>query len=112
MNTSMNKQANDPIDLLIFEKKLRVKHFVADKRLDLIVIILSNGGVVKVKLSDFKRLAKASQAQLDKGEIADNGVALSWPALDEDLSVKGLIKSAFYNNLANSLDAKGEFLIN
>ena len=37
------------------------------------------------------RLAKATQAQLEQVEVSPSGYGLHWPALDEDLSVDGLI---------------------
>jgi len=37
------------------------------------------------------RLARATQAQRQQIEVSPSGYGLHWPALDEDLSVDGLI---------------------
>ena len=37
------------------------------------------------------RLAHATQAQRERIEVSPSGYGLHWPALDEDLSVDGLI---------------------
>ena len=38
------------------------------------------------------RLATADQAVLDKHELTAGGVGVYWPEVDEDLSLKGLLK--------------------
>lgn len=77
MNTSDNKYENinakDPIDILIFEKGLRIKNVVIDKELDLIGVILNNG------------------------------IGIRWEDLDEDLSAKGFIHSAAINDMIEHL---------
>ncbi|MBT3374117.1 MAG: DUF2442 domain-containing protein [Lentisphaerae bacterium] len=37
------------------------------------------------------RLAHASQAQLERIDVSPSGYGLYWPAVDEDLSIDGLI---------------------
>ncbi len=37
------------------------------------------------------RLARATQAQREQVEVSPSGYGLHWPAVDEDLSVDGLI---------------------
>ena len=38
-----------------------------------------------------KRLAKATQAELENVEVSPSGYGLHWPDVDEDLSIDGLI---------------------
>ena len=79
-----NKRATDPIDQLIFEKGLRVRHVVLDRNLNLMVLILSNAAIIKSKISDFPRLSKASEKQLNKWSLISEGTGIEWPDLDEE----------------------------
>jgi len=106
-----NKRATDPIDQVIFEKGLRVRHVFLDRSLDLMVLILSNGAVIKSKISDFPRLNKANDKQLNKWSLISEGVGIEWPDLDEDLSLKGFIKSAFMNRALRTLKGNQESIL-
>ena len=51
-----------------------------------------DGVSYKVDLaSQSSRLAEATQAEREQVEVSPSGYGLHWPALDEDLSVDGLI---------------------
>ncbi len=101
-----NKRATDPIDQLIFEKHLRIRHLLLDKGINLMALVLNNGTIIKSKLSDFPKLRKASETQLKRWELISEGVGIEWSDLDEDLSLKGFIKSAYMNRAVRTL--KGE----
>ena len=94
MNTSdnniVNKRASDPLDQLIFEEGLRIQRVWFDRTLDLIVVLLNNKKVLKRPLSDFKRLANATEEQLHHFE--NDGIGIHWPDVDEDLSLRGFLK--------------------
>jgi hypothetical protein len=94
MNTSkdriVNKKGSDPLDQLIFEEELRMKSVWFDRDLDLIIVLLNNKKVLKRPLSDFKRLAAAEEVQLN--QFVNDGIAIHWPELDEDLSLRGFLK--------------------
>jgi hypothetical protein len=45
------------------------------------------------------RLARATQAQRQQIEVSPSGYGLHWPAVDEDLSVDGLIGARHTNPL-------------
>src|SRR5690554_6138702 len=94
MNTSKdkiaNKRASDPIDQLIFEGGLRMKRICFDRELDLIIVLLNNKKLLKRPLSDFKRLASATEEQLN--HFDNDGIGIHWPELDEDLSLRGFLK--------------------
>jgi hypothetical protein len=110
MSTSDNKQytkrAKDPFDILIHEKGLRICNLLLDKNLDLIVVILNNGKVLQSHISYYKRLSEASQEQLNKWRLISGGVGISWEDLDEDLSVKGFIKTTALNSALIELQGK------
>ncbi len=85
-----NVPATDPLDRLVFEEGLRIKSVWFDKDLDLIVVLLNTKKIIKRPLSDFKLLASASLSQLQNFE--NEGTEIHWPALDEDISLRGLLK--------------------
>ena len=93
-NELMNKPSKDPLDKLIFEQGLRVKKLFFDTELDLMLVLLTNGRVLNLKLSGFARLKNATAEQLANYALEDEGVAVSWPDLEKDLSVRGFIKQA------------------
>jgi len=103
-----NKRATDPFDQLIFEKDLRIRHLLLDKGMDLMVLVLSSGIIIKSKLSDFPKLSKANQKQLNNWKLISEGVAIEWPDLDEDLSLKGFIKSSYMNRALRTLKGNQE----
>lgn len=90
----IDEPANDPLDKLIVEQGLRIKKLFFDTELDLMIALLTNGRVLSLKLSGFARLKNATAEQLAMYESEDNGTAVSWESLNEDLSVRGLIKQA------------------
>lgn len=109
MNISPNDiPSNDPIDKLIFEKGLRIHNLIIDKTLDLLVLILNNGELIKTTLSQFKNLNQAKQDQLQNWTLISSGIGIHWSELDEDLSLKGFIKDAALTKMLNELDDKIE----
>jgi hypothetical protein len=86
-----NKRATDPIDQLIFEGGLRMKSVWFDRELDLIIVLLNNKKLLQRPLSDFKRLADATEHQLQ--EFDNDGISIHWSVLDEDLSLWGFLKN-------------------
>ncbi len=88
----VNKRASDPLDRLIFEDGLRIKDVYVNKELDILMVMLNNKRILRTSVSEFKMLKKASQKQLDNFKC--DGIAIHWPSLDEDLSLKGFLKNA------------------
>ena len=106
-----NKRATDPFDQLIFEKGLRIRHVLLDRDLDLLVLILSNGVIIKSTISDFPRLSKAKAKQLNNWSLSGEGLGIEWPELNEDLSLKGFIKSAYINKALHTLQGNQENIL-
>jgi len=101
MNTSKtNINIFDPIDSMIFEENLQVQKLFFDLDLDLILILLNNKKVLKESISQFQLLKGASLKQLQSYEISRTGV--HWPELDEDLSLRGFLKSAMVSSFQES----------
>ncbi len=109
MNILKNKETNisskDPIDILIFEKGLRIKSIVVDKELDLFAIILNNGKILNSKLSLYPKLKGASEGELEKWQLINNGIGITWENLDEDLSVKGFIQMVAMSEMLEHLQS-------
>lgn len=94
-----NKRAQDPFDKLVFERGLRIKHVLLDKGLNLLIVVLNNGKVIKSKISSYQRLKNATEKQLHNWSLIGDGVGIEWSDLDEDLSLKGFIKTATMDSL-------------
>ncbi|MFO8002302.1 MAG: DUF2442 domain-containing protein [Marinilabilia sp.] len=100
-----NVRAKDPIDVLIFEKGLRIKNVIIDKEVDLLGVILNNGKILETKISSYPRLNNATLDELEKWELISNGIGITWENLNEDLSVKGFIQTVAINDMLEHLQA-------
>ena len=58
---------------------------------DLLVLHLRDGRSLSVPLEWFPRLRDASPEQRERWELLGSGIGIHWPALDEDISVAGLL---------------------
>jgi hypothetical protein len=102
----INKRSSDPFDRLIFEKGLRIKQIMADKNLNTMIILLNNGEALKVPVNHFERLKHASQSDLDKWTLTGDGAGIRWEDIDEDLSLKGLIRDSALTSILHRLEGK------
>lgn len=57
-----------------------------------LVVTLDDGRILSVPLAWFPRLAQASVSERSRVELLGGGKGLHWPALDEDVSVAGLLE--------------------
>lgn len=109
MNTLKSNKADikskDPLDILIFEKGLRIKNLIIDKELDLIGIILNTGKILETKISLYPRLTTATENELQQWKLIGNGVGVTWESLDEDLSVKGFIQTVALSEMVEQLES-------
>lgn len=55
-------------------------------------VSLMDDRVISVPLSWFPRLKKARPAQRENCRLIGGGVGIHWPDLDEDISVKALLR--------------------
>ncbi len=109
----VNIRAKDPLDILIFEKGLRIKSVFVDKESDLLILVLTNGKIIKAEISIFPQLKSADQKQLNEYRLIGCGVGVHWEELDEDLSLKGFIKEAAIRNMIKQLQTNetGELIL-
>lgn len=62
-----------------------------DFSIDALVVLLRDGRSLSVPLSWLPRLQSASEEERRGWELIGDGEEIRWPALDEDLSVAGLL---------------------
>jgi len=58
---------------------------------DMLVVELTDGRIVSVPLAWYPRLWYGTPEERAQVEILGDGAILHWPALDEDLSVTGIV---------------------
>jgi len=61
---------------------------------DLLSVSLADGRTISVPLSWYPRLAGATPAQRGEWTTCGGGYGIYWPAIDEHLSVEGLLRGA------------------
>ena len=59
---------------------------------DELIVALSDGRTLSVPLAWFPRLLGATAAERAGWRLIGNGEGIRWEALDEDLSVRGLLR--------------------
>ena len=59
---------------------------------DELIVLLSDGRRISAPLVWFPRLLNATKDQRDRWELLGDGEGIHWPAVDEDLSVAGLLR--------------------
>ena len=68
-----------------------------------LIVELRDGRVVSVPIGWYPRLAEASATERRRWELIGPGVGIHWPALDEDISVDGLLRGLPSGESAASL---------
>jgi hypothetical protein len=58
---------------------------------DTLIIDLEDGRTIIVPVAWFPRLAKANSEQRANYELVGRGIGISWPDVDEDISVENLL---------------------
>ena len=74
------------------ETSARATHVAVTE--DELVLELVDGRKLSVPLVWFPNLLHASPAQRSAGRLIGDGEYITWPELDEDLSVAGLLRGA------------------
>ena len=70
-----------------------------------LIVELRDGRVVSVPLTWYPRLAEGSPAERRRWELLGPGIGIHWPALDEDISVEGLLQGLPSGESEGSLNA-------
>lgn len=98
MSTSINNRY-DEIEKIIFVDGLRIQDVYIHYGLKLISIFLNNRKVLTRKIESYPGLAKATKEQMNDYRLISDGIGISWPKLDEDLSLKMFLKEEIRNNI-------------
>ena len=69
-----------------------------------LVVELADGRVVSVPLHWYPRLAEATATERLQWESIGPGIGIHWPAVDEDISVEGLLRGLPSGESASSLE--------
>jgi hypothetical protein len=99
MNTSINNY--DTIEQLIYAEGLRIQAVDFHKELDLMLVVLNTKAILQQKISTYLSLNNATAEQLRQYELIGGGTGIHWPALDEDLSLKGFLKDELRQTVSN-----------
>ncbi len=82
----------DSLEQLIYSGGIKIKAVDIHIDMDILLIILSTGFVLKEKLSKYFQLNHVTNKQLLNFQLIGNGAGIHWPDLDEDLSLKGFLR--------------------
>lgn len=107
-NQGINHESSDPFDKVIFDKGVRIHNMYADFEYKLMIVLLNTGHAFKFSYKKFPKLNKANQNELNNFRLIGGGVGIHWNALDEDLSLKGIIKEAVQSEALHRLQSKDE----
>jgi hypothetical protein len=61
----------------------------------MVFVELTDGRQIGFPAARFRLLAQATDSELDQVELCLNGAALRWEALDEDITVRGVVEGRF-----------------
>lgn len=100
MDTSTNRY--DSIEELIFKENVRIKAIDLHTDMNMLVIVLTSGAVLQQRLSDYPRLSSATSAQLENFELIAGSTGVHWPDLDEDISLKGILRDTLRSQVAHN----------
>lgn len=97
MSTFQNRY--DSLESIIFESNLKMVAVDFHKEINTMLIVLNTGSIINAEINITKKLKEASIEQLKDYTIIAQGTGIHWPSLDEDISLKGLLRSAIEKQL-------------
>lgn len=83
----------DTVDQLIIDNDLKIAGIHFHRELDLMLVVLNSKKVFTRNISDLPRMSNATREDLEAYELSPMGV--HWPALNEDLSLRGFLIHEF-----------------
>ncbi len=93
MNTPTNNF--DSLEQMIYENKLRISSIDFHKEINMMLVLLNTGMVLKTWIYNFPLLKNASESQLRNYRLIGGGTRVHWLDLDEDLSLKTFLVDEF-----------------
>lgn len=100
MDTLINR--HDALEQLIQDEGIRIQAIDIHADVDIMLIVLNTGNVLKEKLSNYALLKKANPLQLKNYQLTGGGTGIHWPDIDEDLSLKGFLRDAIRNQVVGN----------
>lgn len=100
MSTFQNNY--DALEHLIFEEGLAIAKVDIHKDLDPMLIILNTKAILRQRISAYKNLTMATEAELQQFQLISDGKGIHWPLLDEDLSLKGFLQQEIRNLISKN----------
>ncbi len=97
MNTSINNY--DSIEQVIYSENIRIKSVDFHTDMDLMLIILNTGVVLREPISKYPCLKQANKDSLLNYQLLGKGTGIHWPELDEDLSLKTFLRNLLVSNV-------------
>ena len=105
MTTSQNRY--DSIENIIFNEGLKISSVDYNANHDEMYVRLNNNHSFVIPVKLYKGLSGASEKDLRNYELIANATGIHWPALDEDLSLKGFLKDF----LIRKIHSKDELIL-
>ena len=105
MNISHNKY--DTIEGIIFNEGLRISSVQLNTQENKLEINLNSNLTIVSPIKNYSNLKTATIKQLKNYRLVSNGIGIHWPELDEDLSLKGLLKEF----LTKKINSKRKLII-
>ncbi len=100
----MSTTHHDAIEAIIYGTGLRISLLEFYPELDLMIIVLNSGKILRQSISYSKRLAGIDKNSLTNYSLIGGGVGVHWPAVDEDLSLKGFLLDELKRIAGNTSD--------
>jgi hypothetical protein len=69
------------------------------KEINTMLIVLNTGSIINSEINITDKLKGASVEQLKDYSIIAQGTGIHWPSLDEDISLKGLLRFTIQKQL-------------
>lgn len=100
MSTFHNKY--DSLESIIFESNLKMVAIDFHKEINTMLIVLNTGSIIDSEISITDRLKGAAIQDLKNYTIIAQGTGIHWPSLDEDISLKGLLRRTIQKQLISN----------
>ncbi|MGK7388819.1 MAG: DUF2442 domain-containing protein [Candidatus Cyclobacteriaceae bacterium M2_1C_046] len=89
----------DHAEGMIFQNYLKIKAVFFQKNLNLMLVVLNNGKVLKITLAISEILNNATQEDLANYRLLGNGAGIYWPFLNEDFSLDDFLQDKLINSI-------------
>ncbi|MDP2386160.1 MAG: DUF2442 domain-containing protein [Bacteroidota bacterium] len=101
----------DYVDQFINKEDLKIDTLFIDKKHDHLFFVLNNGTTLQEKISRYPLLIDASEKKLKDYNLYAGGTCVEWDELNEDISLRGLLKDIVFDPLIKSLKNHKGFVL-